>query len=429
MIPAKLMAVGLATLVNLAFVLLAGAAQDGSRDEGNEAAGDRLTRATRVTLDFDNAPVAEVARTIGERSGKRIQKLSDAGTMGINGNADTQEHDWQNRRVTLKTAEPVPFWEAVDRLCEAAKIGYRMSEFGETGSETSGLVFEESDRRTGGLVRYVGPFRVALTGLHEHREVLFVQGPRVRVYANMFTPHNAADLKSAPLDGGPRYAELRLMAEPGLICRRSGPLIDLAATDNQGRSLLDSSAEERMARADPYADFLWGTSAPLRIPLNRPTGSDRTIHQLRGTIPVEIAVVKDKPALVIPLQGTPGKEFQGAGAVFKVETFSTGLDSQMSLSFTARLLDDLRSPRLRESRLWSLSTHQYRVVDAKGKDVRFQTYTRGGDGQESISLKFTYDYRGNGSTPGAGPPAEVLVYDLDRVSWSVPFAFQDIPRP
>ena len=101
----------------------------------------------------------------------------------------------------------------------------------------------------------------------------------------------------------------------------------------------------------------------------------------------------------------------------------------MTLTFTARLLEDLKPPRLRESRLWSLRTHQYRVVDAAGKDARFQTASSGGDGQGSISLKYTYEFMRNHPQRTSGPPAEILVYDLDRASWSVPFAFQDIPLP
>lgn len=430
MSPAKLMTVALAALVNLAFVVLAGAAQDGSSAGSVEPPGDRLTRATRVTLDFDDAPIAEVVQAIGERSGKRIQvRVSAATSKGMMVVDINRRNSQWGHRVTLKAAEPVRFWEAVDRLCEAGKLGARLTELGETGSATSGLVLEESDRGAGGLVDYAGPFRVALIGLHEHRDALFVQGPWVRVQGSMSTPIDAADLKSAPSDGGVLYAELQVMAEPGLICRRDGPLRDLESTDGQGESLLAASAEERLARSDPHADFIWGTLAPLRIPLKRPDGPDQTIGQLRGAIPVEIAVLRDKPALTISLSGAEGKEFQGAGAVFTVKEFSTDHDGRMTLALTARILDDLCPPRLRASRLWTLRTYQYRVVDPEGKDVQFQTWTSDGDRQGSISLKFTYDYRGNGSTRRAGSPTKILVYDLDRASWSIPFAFQNVPLP
>ena len=293
-------------------MFLAGAAQDGSRGEGDETVGDRLIRATKVTLDFQDKSVGEVASAIGKRSGRRIQNFEYAATkrMLAPPNRDANK---RRRRVTLKAAEPVRFWEAVDWLCEAGRIGFRLAEFGETGSATSGLVFEGPSKRASGLIQYEGPFRVALTGIHEHRDVMFVQGPWVRVYANMTGPINAADLKSAPLDGGPLYAELQLMAEPGLICRRDGPLSGLDATDNQGGSLLSASAEELMSRSDPYADFVWGTSAPLRIPLKRPDCSSQTIHQLRGSIPVEIAVFGTNPLWSSPCKGRRGRSFKGLG--------------------------------------------------------------------------------------------------------------------
>lgn len=75
MTPVKLSAVALTAPLNPAFVLLVVAAEGQPREAGDDAPGDRLTRAARIAVDFDDALVGVIAQAIGERSGKRIQQF------------------------------------------------------------------------------------------------------------------------------------------------------------------------------------------------------------------------------------------------------------------------------------------------------------------------------------------------------------------
>ena len=280
----------------------------------------------------------------------------------------------------------------------------------------------------GGLAYYTGPFRVGLLGLHGHDDILFVRGPWVRVFpSGMAGPADATALASAPPDGGPLYAELQVLVEPGLVCRRDGPLKCLEATDERGRSLL-GPAREGQGASPPYVLyelFQRGISPLLRVPLARADGSSRRLGLLRGTIPVEVAVVKTEPALVIPLKETlAGKTFRGGGATFVVKEDAVGPDGSVKLDLAGRFDGDI-DPNIRRASEIRLMASQYRVVDAGNHDVRFQSSGAAG-GAGEVLLKFTYL---PGMELGTGPPAEFRYYDLRRTNLDVPFEFHDIPLP
>jgi hypothetical protein len=239
-------------------------------------------------------------------------------------------------------------------------------------------------------------------------------------------PADATALASAPPDGGSDYAELQVLVEPGLVCRRDGPLRRLEATDQQGRSLL-APLREGSGLSPPstlYEPFSGGISPWLRIPLRRTQVASRRLGLLRGAIPVEVGVVKTEPALVIPLPGAAGKTFRGASVTFVVQEYAVGADGSVKLAVTGRFDGDM-DPGLRRAADMRLMASQYRVVDAEGRNVRFQS-SGAGAGLGEVPLTFTYI---PGMSLGTGPPAEFRYYDLRRAAVEVPFEFRDIPLP
>jgi hypothetical protein len=383
---------------------------------------DRLTKATTVVLDFRDQPVSEVIKAIGERSGKRV---SDRATPA-KGFVGVRNDDWRDRPVTIEAPRAVPFWEAIDRLAEEGHVRYRLASGGDpTGSDTTVVVFEGPGDAPS-LARYAGPFRVGLLSVHEHREVVFIRGPWVQVFpSGDSVATDAAGLGAAPLDGGPLYAELQMAAEPGLICRRNGPLTGLEAVDEQGRSLLARALENSKHSFAAFEVFAAGTSPALRVPLRRLDGPSKSIARLRGAIPVDVAVLKTEPALVIPLKDAEGKTFRGGGASFTVKVARSEANGVMRLAFEGEL-EGVVEPVLRSSRITTLVNFQYRVVDAQGAPVHFGSSSRGGGPRGDFSLTFVYDPT---NSRGTGPPAEFRFYDLDRTTWEVPFEFRDLPLP
>jgi hypothetical protein len=398
--------------------------RDGPEESSETIERQRLVRPTLIPLDFRDRPFSEVAREIGARGGRAI---SDRGELSM-GLMNRPDPSWRDRRVTLEAPGPVPFWEAVDRLAEAGRVRYRLAHGGATGAETTTVLFLGAGAAEGGIACYTGPFRVGLLGLHGHDDILFVRGPWVRVYpSGMAGPADATALASAPPDGGPDYAELQVLVEPGLVCRRDGPLRRLEATDDQGRSLL-APPREGSGSSPPYTlyePFSGGISPLLRIPLTRTQVARRRLELLRGAIPVEVAAVKTEPALVIPLPGSAGKTFRGAGVTFVVPEYAVGADGSVKLAVTGRVDGDME-PGARRAAEMRLMASQYRVVDAQGRNVHFQS-SGAGAGAGEVPLTFTYSP--GAASLGTGPPAEFRYYDLRRAAVEVPFEFRDIPLP
>jgi hypothetical protein len=393
---------------------------------GADEPGPPLARATPVVLDFRDRPLLDVARTIEARTGKRVT-IGGLANRGFNGMEflEMGQLRWRDQRITLEAPAPLPFWEAIDRLAVAAGgLSYRLGDWG----ETTGVVLERGGEAPGPSCR-AGPFLVALRGVHAYREAILVRGPWVRFEpSGVAVPADAATLTAAPADGGPLYAELEITPEPGLVCRRDGPVVVEAAEDAAGRARAAPSREDERQRVAAFGIIGAGIAPVVRIPLSRPDGDAPgagSLRILRGTIPVEIGVLRREPAVVIRLGGAEGRVVRGGGAEFTVRADRTQPDGRRSLAIDGRLIGDDDPPAVREARLSALRTFQVRVVDAGGQPARFASTSGGGDGRGTISLGYEY-----APTPEApAPPAEFRFYGLDRASWSIPFAFRDVPLP
>jgi hypothetical protein len=400
--------VGLAALVNAS-----------DRPPTEQGPPPPLAQPTMVALDYQGQPFMAVVKSIAQRSSIRVDERG-AFPKGV---VRQRDPDWWSRKVTLQSKRPVPFWEAIDRLSDAAHAGYQLASFGDTGSESTGVVFGEGEALPG-RAAYAGPFRVGLAGVHQYRETIFVREPWVKVYPGGFAaPAGAPELGEAPADGGPLYVELQVLAEPGVIGRRDGPLADLEAVDEAGRSLLAPGGAAGAEGFPAHAPFSRGASPPVRVPLRRVDAANKVIRRLRGAIPVEIAVVKPQPALVIKLAGSEGKTFHGGGAEFSVKTARVEPSGEVKVELTGRIGAE-NDPTVRSSRLTLFMKHQYRIVDAKGVSVRAGNASSGGDREGRFTLRMDYQ-----PGLGSGPPAEFRYHDLDRVHWALPFEFRDIPLP
>ncbi len=392
-----------------------------------EKRGERpLTDPAKIVLDFRDRTVSEVVQEIEKRSGETVKAYGFAATKGEVGKSRFEPPDlsWRARKVTLESSEPVPFWQAIDRLAKAGRVKYRIAHFGNTGALYTGVIFE-GEGSPPGLADSSGPFRVGMLGIRESHETTLVRRVSARSTPSRISMPNAR-LALAPRGGGSMYAELDVAAEPGLVCRRDGPLEVIEVVDEFGRDLR-LPAQEEGAKAYQVFAGLGAEMAPLlRIPLKRfePGVKSRTIKKLRGRIPVEIGRLQPKPAVTIPLGNSEGKTFQGGGVEFKVEKDETEPGGLIKLAINGQLLGQ-EEPNRRGARVTSLMTYQISVVDAQGQAVSFQSSSSGGDGDGALSFTYEYDPK----MAWSKPPAEFRYYDLDRVSWKIPFKFDEVPLP
>jgi len=106
--------------------------------------------ASRITIEVTNAPVAEVAKRFAEQSGNRLFSF-DRLPPG--------------RTVTLSVKD-MPYWQAVDRFCEVARLDHRRG--GSRGPHRE-LVLANAPGRVG-PAGYAGPVVLRVGSITRYRE-------------------------------------------------------------------------------------------------------------------------------------------------------------------------------------------------------------------------------------------------------------------
>ncbi len=107
-----------------------------------------LTQASRVRLDFDNRSLADVVKSLSEQAGFKIELYP------------ANPARWRQRKIQLREAEPLDFWKAIDRVCDAGNLQYNAAMHGHSGPGDPSLSLTEGIGRTLTPISDHGPFRV-----------------------------------------------------------------------------------------------------------------------------------------------------------------------------------------------------------------------------------------------------------------------------
>lgn len=372
---------------------------------------------TPVTIDFKDAPVAQVIRTLAERTGGMIDTFN------------TNDAQWADQRVTLDARAPVPFWEVVDRLTAAARLIRTVAPSGPAsvsrthvqfmaGSAPRLAAFPSAGQADEGLVAYVGPFRVGPVVVHEH-------------FDRVFLPGRLPTTGEAP-PPVPFYVEIPLMAEPNLLAAQVGPLRRVEAVDDAGRSLLDPKLRGEV----PAGLSMAGNHGPprsLRVPLVRADGPSKSLARLRGALPLEVARRPAAPTLVVPLEGASGKTFRDGDVAITVREYRADPSGPAVVRLTARLegprgAADPGAPGLAGARLWSIYQDQIDLADAQSRPVRALGSNTSQGGPEAREIQVDYTFAApTGARPS--PPTQLRLYRPRWITWDLPLDFRDIPLP
>jgi hypothetical protein len=358
---------------------------------------------TLVRLDFPDRPLRELVATLAGRSGIPIV-LDPRGGDGL-----------AARAVTLEAPEPVPFWEAVGRLAEAAHLrpDLRPLPDPDTGAARSTLVLEEAGDRLAPAAAW-GPFRVKLLDLEDRR---------VR----------ALDPPARPLGEAPARPErtltgrLHLSAEPRLAVGPGGRLRLTVARDDLGRSFLpDAPAADAADDPGPPRAVEYTGTPELVVPfaLAPPEGGPGRRLTLEGTLPVGVAARAEAP-LEIPLAGAVGKAFEGDDATLTVEAVGPRPeDGRTTIDLAVRpRATPAADPDAAPAAASGLVDTQVEVRDAAGRLLPAFLGRAEADGA-ALRVRVVLV-----PTPDAGPPSRLLYFSLRRGLVAVPFAFRDVPLP
>jgi hypothetical protein len=427
--------------------------------------GNILLQGTKVRLDFQDASPAAVLESLNNQTGREL-------TLGH------QRPNSAGQRITLRDPEPISFWKAIDRFCEAAGL-ICDDQFGALPAPPAagrGLTFSYQPDHVMVPSCDYGAFRINVVMLSYHNELAYLRGllavdrmstPKLRVSPDgkldgevMTNPGARAEPLAADADGnrqqgGPGESsralertvrfrvELQIIPDRRMEVSFNGPPQIDEAVDELGNSLrpTSKSEENRYAPMRGMMDKSGSSSdGPASVFLHRPQNPGRLIKKLRGTLDISIRARWPEP-VVIPLTNAVGKvlETDEMRVVIKsIQADPAGKPGTIELTIEERdasaqpedphsLEYPPGSPFGRHWRLlhggigadWPLSRIQ--VVDSRGRD----TFSRSGGSQQGsgpVTLRLA-------PSPGSGASKEIRLWTIVRAAAKIPFEFHDLPMP
>jgi hypothetical protein len=403
---------------------------------GRRVEVDRLSQPIMVRLDFHDRPLGEVVETLNDRHDLdlivRLGPEPRRGMILVDPNQPGRQQELLDRKLTLEAVEPVPFWEAIDRLCAAGSLHYGASAYSAFGA-SQGALRLMADQTSRGPVSDSGPFRVQVVGIRSVSEINFVQGPA------------PARRKAQPAGAGDLTVNLAAIPEPGLVLHPDGPASLAEAVDDQGRSLLPDAAQPPGPQKQGVITITNLASIHVGLKLHAPDPPPTTIHRLRGRIPV-LAVTRQANPIVIPLQKAGAEKVISSpemNLVVDEVSLGTGPRSSVRLTIRPNRRDNFAGrgfdPRRPDFAAFSRDRilERLELRDARGRRLHFGTSasTRGADQmgfydryQLEVPSRFDDVPAGGAAKTSKAPiPSELRYYGLVQRAMEIPFDFRDIP--
>lgn len=393
-----------------------------------------MTRPTLIKLDFDETTLDEVVRNINAQQSAITVTLEPENPAM-----------WKSRKLTLHESEPLPFWKAMDKVCQAGEVQHNPA--APMGPQGRPNVFALYPGRSPlPPTSDSGPFRVLLGSLHVHRDLSLVPGMQ-----NGFAMPGIVDVPPMPRPAPPIpqpgqlaavptarnltvqfYAQLQVLAEPRLTLMQSHDLKIQEAVDDRGQSLLAPGHGRQTMFFSGFSGFGAGGFIQLPVHLHLPDQPGKAIKKLRGVLPVTVSARKPDP-LVIPLdKDSIGKTYRSSDVSITLHQVASDANNQRStIDISVRPLGNpapepgpnLGRPDFVGFRVSNLAPNQVEVLDAQGKILQsMPTPTRLQPDEMRISVILM-------SPPGAAVPTQMRYYSLSRATTAVPFEFSDIPMP
>jgi hypothetical protein len=406
---------------------------------GRQLETDRFARSIVLRLDFRSRPLGEVVDTLNDRHdlglSLRLGPEPRPGMM-VDPGRPKRLKALRDREITLEAAQPLPFWEAIDRLCTAGALRYDISRKEAFGTSQGSLVLM-ADRTDRGVVSDSGPFRVQIIGV------------------------NSASYRDFPLDIDPALRReerlgsrdlnvpLAVLPEPGVMLHQNGAVTVTEATDDRGRSL----AQRAPAPFDPSQDgrppAIMNDHAAIQFyaVLAAPDPPGTVIRRLRGKVPV-IAVTRRSDPIVIPLngQGFLGKPYSTHELTLSVDEASLAPGAPASVKVTFRSdRGDVRPRGQRDPRPPDFTAYTFdralehlEFHDAAGRRLNHAPggWWVGVDGQGYygsrglvVSPVFEEGLLDGPRTAKTPIPTELRYYEFVQSVMEIPFDFHDVPMP
>jgi hypothetical protein len=414
-----------------------------------------LLEPTRIRLDFHDRPLAEVVEAIGRRAG--VSVTSDNTPWFQRRRQDRSS--WPERRITLEAPDPLPFWEAIDRLGRAGGLRriHPRQPFGpdEPFDQLLLVPGESSPPRSD-----AGPIRVELLGIRRERDLDLAPG---------LSPFDRGRLINGPRSpragpgSGPQvkevrtsrfFAELLISTEPRLRTIGEASLERLKANDAQGHSILrEPTAEERQAEAamlrsnprlDPQlhperrfgAGYVRSSPTQIRyISLADSAPPGVRLAELKGVVAVAVMGRRADP-LVVPLADIKEKTVESDGvrltvyeAVVPPSQFFGELELSLETEKPAETLG-VQGPGIGPVEILrpiDLIEREIEILDDQGRSIEW-SFLRPPPGGLRGRMRLQIRPRNQGERLDFSR-LKLRVSTMIGAAIEVPFSFADVPMP
>lgn len=422
-----------------------------------------LVEATLVPLNIRDRPLAEAVAAIARESRMTIvpgvAPPAPGQTVTVRSRSPI---GWPERPVTVESSRPVPFWEAVDRLCDAGGLqrAYPSSAmFGAAALvDPSEMLF--SLKLIAGRARPPtsdhGALRVELLRICDERRHGYddtAQGfsPLGAPVASQVEPGTGVIVSSS------FRAELMVSAEPRIRIIGVGAVEQAEAVDAEDRSLVKTpTAQEREwlemtwrinphldPRQHPHLRFGAGRSSSTRqwlasVPLVSLSPQARTIARLRGRLPVAVLARRDDP-LCIDLKDAEGKTATAGPSRITIHTVKE-MPASRSITVELTLQTEPQRPDQRvvvhqANNGIPLAVNepldqfqiQLEFVDAEGESLLWQ-FARAPRMQQ-MQGRMAVTVRRRNFQPVRLDGVRLRYFEVVGAAVDLPFTFTDIPTP
>ena len=344
----------------------------------------RLVNARKVTATFQGTPGKAALEELAKQSGYRLltNGVGDAG------------------KVTL-TLTDVPFWEALDKVCDAAGVTANLQ-------DEDGTIGVYSGESANPFATYSGPFKLVATNINSNKS-LQLSG---------ISRHQPLQRQAENL-----YLNLQVMSEPKAPLIGIGQATIVKATDDLGASLAppqnpqNGNVDVFYPPQIGYKSFNQNTA----INLFRSGRGGTTIKELKVKMPVTI-LAEVRPDVVFEgIAKAKGKRLAGRSVDVSIKDVSEG-NGMVLVSLTATHTNG--DPN---DYSWTNSLHQrLELYDDKGQKYRSFGLTEQNIGPNVATL--TAQFGGDGNMK-LGKPAKFAVVEWVPLNRELEFTLKDVPLP
>ncbi len=344
----------------------------------------RLVAARTVTASFKNVSGKAALDEIAKQTGYRILTNGIGAATG---------------KVTLELKE-TPFWEALDKVSEAAGI---MPNF----QDEEGTLSVYQGDAVNPHVAYCGPFKILATHISSNRS-LQLSG---------FSRQHAGQRGHENI-----YMNLQIMSEPKSPIIGIGQTLIVEATDDKGNSLAPprNNGYQRDSYYAPqigYRSYTQGSS----LNLSRSGRESSTIKEMKLKMSVTILAEARPDVIFENITKAKGKRLNGRSAEVSIREVGEA-NGMVTVSLTATNRHGQPNDYT-----WSNTVHQrLELFDEQGQKFRSFGLNEQNNGPNVASMTAQF---GSDGQRKMGKPAKFQVVEWIPLTRELEFTLKDIPLP